>query len=301
MSHTLVVIDGNALLHRAFHAFPRLTTSKGELVNAVFGFSSILLKVMTDLKPDYMAVTFDRREPTFRHNEYADYKATRVKAPQELYDQLPRVKEIVESMNIPILEAEGYEADDVIGTITKKAQEKKDLETIIVTGDLDTLQLIDEKTKVYTPRKGPNDIAVYDQNSVMERFGLTPDQLIDYKTLRGDPSDNIKGVVGIGEKTAQKLLQTYKTIDGIYEHINELPEKIQTKLKNAHDELALLRRLVMIVRDVPIEFDITKCKMPKDGFKKTRKLFEELQFKSLITKLPKNENQKPENEQLSLM
>ncbi|HTW97086.1 MAG TPA: 5'-3' exonuclease H3TH domain-containing protein, partial [Candidatus Methylomirabilis sp.] len=196
----LIIIDGNALIHRSFHALPpTLRTKDGELVNAVYGFSAVLLKAWRELKPDYIALTLDMKGPTFRHKQYKEYKATRVKAPQDLYDQIPRVKEVATAFNIPIFELSGFEADDLIGTIDKKVG--AEVEKIIVTGDMDTLQLVDPSTKVFTMGHGLSESVVYDEARVKERYGLEPDQMIDYKALRGDPSDNIPGVKGIGEKT----------------------------------------------------------------------------------------------------
>jgi len=188
----LVLIDANALIHRGFHAIPPLTTKKGELVNAVYGFTSILLRVLKELKPDYIVTAFDLPKPTFRHLEYKEYKATRPKTPDGLCQQFPKVKKVVQAFDIPIFEKEGFEADDVIGTITKKTG--KDIEDIVVTGDLDTLQLVDANTKVYTLKRGMTDTVIYDEKAVWERYGLKPEQLLDFKGLRGDPSDNIPGV-----------------------------------------------------------------------------------------------------------
>jgi DNA polymerase-1 len=194
-----VLIDGNALIHRGFHAIPVLNTKSGEQTNAVYGFTSILLKAFADIKPTHIACSFDLKGPTFRHKAYKEYKAHRVAAAQELYDQIPRVKEVVRSLNIPIFELEGFEADDVLGTLSKKICEhcKNDCEVFIVTGDLDTLQLVNKCVKIYTMRKGLTDNAVYDEKAVRERYGLMPNQMVDYKALRGDPSDNIPGVMGI--------------------------------------------------------------------------------------------------------
>lgn len=211
----IIIIDGNAIAHRAFHALPPLTNKEGRVLNAVYGFASILLKVIKDLKPDYLAVTFDLAAPTFRHQEYKEYKAKRVKQPQELYDQLPLIKELLRAMGISVYEKEGYEADDVIATIATSSK----IKNIIVTGDLDTLQLVDENTSVHTLKKGVSDIAVYDEKAVLERFGLKPSQMVDYKALRGDPSDNILGVKGIGEKTATELIKKFGSIEKIYEKI----------------------------------------------------------------------------------
>lgn len=312
MGKRLVLIDGNAILHRAFHALPPLTTSKGEIVNAVFGFSSMLLKVISDLKPDFLAVTFDRKAPTFRHTEYAGYKAKRVKAPDELYSQFPRTKKVVKALNLPIFELDGYEADDLIGTIAKQAHSIDDkLDVLIVTGDLDTLQLIDDHTKVYTTRKGLSDIVIFDKDKVLERYGLLPEQMIDYKALRGDQSDNITGVPGIGEKTAEELLKKYKNIEGIYQHLGELPERIRVKLSEGINELNLSKRLVTIDCKAPIHLDLSKCIVGSYNRKEITDLFEELEFKSLIKKLPTKENlkempkekveEKPSSEQLKLV
>ncbi len=201
----LILVDANALMHRAYHALPPLVTKKGENVNAVYGFTSVLLKVVKDLQPDYMVCAFDVAGGTFRDKIYDDYKAGRVKPDQEFYDQIPKIKEVVEALNIPIIEKQGFEADDVIGTLAEQANNElrimnHKLRTIIVTGDLDALQLVDENTEVYTLRKGIKDTVIYDEKAVQERYGLKPEQIIDFKGLRGDPSDNIPGVKGIGEK-----------------------------------------------------------------------------------------------------
>jgi DNA polymerase-1 len=288
----LVLIDGNALVHRAYHAIPPLTTKKGEIVNAVYGFISILFKVLNDLKPDYVAATFDLAGPTFRHEEFDGYKATRAKAPQELYDQLGRVKQVLGALNIPIYEKSGYEADDVIGALARQANEsKEEVETIIVTGDLDTLQLINDKTKVYTLRKGIKDIVLYDDKAVMDRFkGLGPAQMADYKGLKGDPSDNIPGVPGVGEKTAIELLQEYKTIENLYENLGVLPQKIGNKLEENKDQAFFSKYLATIKTDVPVNLDLEKCVLHDYNKEKAKKLFEELEFFSLLKRLPGIEN-----------
>ncbi|MCK4554040.1 DNA polymerase I, partial [Candidatus Parcubacteria bacterium] len=214
----LIIIDGNALIHRSFHALPpTLTTKKGELVNAVYGFTAVLLKAIREFKPDYVVLTLDKAAPTFRHIEYKEYKATRKKAPQSLYDQFDRIRQIAQAFNIPIYEKDGFEADDLIGTIAVKVD--NNVEKIIVTGDLDTLQLVNDHVKVYTMRRGLTDSMIYDKKAVKQRYGLTPEQMIDYKSLRGDPSDNIPGVRGIGEKTAVELLQNFKTLENVYKNI----------------------------------------------------------------------------------
>jgi DNA polymerase-1 len=287
----LVLIDGNALVHRAYHALPKLTTKKGELVNAVYGFTSILLKVLNDLRPDYVAATFDLAGPTFRHEEFKDYKATRVKAPQELYNQLNRVKQVLVALNIPIYEWQGFEADDVIGTLARQAgQEKKeDVETIIVTGDLDTLQLVNDKVKVYTLKKGINDTILYDEKAVRDRYGLSPEQMPDFKGLKGDPSDNIPGVPGVGDKTAAELLKEYNTIENLYENLGLLPQKIGNKLEEYKEQAAFSKYLATIKTDVPVELDLAKCELRDYNPEIVKRLFEELEFFSLLKRLPSNE------------
>ncbi|MBI4837304.1 MAG: hypothetical protein HY813_02795 [Candidatus Portnoybacteria bacterium] len=285
----LVLIDGNALVHRAYHALPKLTTKKGELVNAVYGFTSILLRVLNDLKPDYVAATFDLAGPTFRHEEFKDYKATRVKAPQELYDQLNRVKQVLTALNIPIYEKQGFEADDVIGTLARQASEEKEsVETIIVTGDLDTLQLVNEKVKVYTLKKGINDTILYDRKAVFDRYGLSPEQMPDFKGLKGDPSDNIPGVPGIGDKTAAELLKEYKTIENLYENVGLLPQKIGNKLEEYKEQAVFSKYLATIKTDVLVRLDLSKCELRDYNPEIVRRLFEKLEFSSLLKRLPKN-------------
>ncbi len=283
----LVLIDGNAIIHRAYHALPPLTNKKGELLNAVYGFTSILLKVLSDIKPDYIIATFDLRGKTFRHEEYKEYKATRVKAPDELYAQIDRVKEVVRAFNIPIYEKEGFEADDLIGTLADQSENLKlPIENIIVTGDMDTLQLVNHKTIVYALRKGMSDIVIYNEDAVRERYGLEPKQLIDYKGLRGDPSDNIPGVKGIGEKTATELLKEFGSIENIYKNISEL--KGATKEKLERDKMAgiMSKRLATIIRNVPVKINLDEAVTHDFDRKKLVDLFQELNFFSLIKRIP---------------
>lgn len=282
----LVLIDGNALIHRAFHAFARadLRTPKGEPTTAVYGFAVMLLNIHTKLKPDYVAVAFDTGKPTFRHEEYAEYKATRVAAPQELYDQIPRIQELVETFNIPVFTKDGFEADDIIGTLS--AQAPTNIDTYIATGDMDALQLVDDHTFVYAPGKSFADIIIYDEALVREKKGLTPTQFIDFKGLRGDPSDNIPGVPGIGEVTAVKLLTQYGSIEAVYEHIDEITGRTHDLLVQ-HKKLAIQsKRLATILRDMPITLDLKKSEFMEFDTTKVRELFADLGFKSLINKLP---------------
>ena len=283
----LLLIDGNAIIHRAYHALPPLTTKKGELVNAVYGFASTLLNVINKFKPDYILATFDLKAPTFRHKEFADYKATRVKAPDELYAQIGRVKELVRAFNIPIYEKEGFEADDIIGTLVRQSEmSEEDIENIIVTGDLDTLQMIGPKTKVYTMRRGISDAVEYDEGKVMERYGLLPKQLTDFKGLRGDPSDNIPGVKGIGEKTAAELLKKYGTLENVYRNIAEIKGATREKLERDKTNAILSKKLGTIETKSPVELDIEKTKTHDFDRKKVIEFFNELNFFSLIKRLP---------------
>ena len=220
----LVLFDGNALVHRAFHALPPLTVSKtGEMVSAVYGFALMLLKVVNELKPTYCAIAFDRAAPTFRHEMFDQYKAQRPKTPDELVDQLGRVRQLIEAFHIPIFELDGYEADDVLGALSYQASQK-DIDTIIVTGDADTMQLVSPRVKVLYPRpRGSfSDTMLFDEVAVSQKYGVEPEQIADLKGLKGDPSDNIPGVSGIGEKTAVRLIQQFGSIDRIYARIDEV-------------------------------------------------------------------------------
>jgi DNA polymerase I len=286
-----IIIDANALLHRSWHALPPLTTKKGQMINAVYGFTSVLLKVFREFKPEYMAVAYDMRGKTFRHEEYAEYKAGRIKQPDEFYAQIPLSKKVLDVLGIPIFEKEGFEADDVIGTVTME-NEKKDIENIIVTGDKDTFQLIDDHTKVFTMRKGMTDTVIYDEKALHERYGFKPEQMIDYKALAGDPSDNIPGVKGIGEKSALELLKDFNTVEKIYEAIDIKGDKVAIKprylklLKEHKREAFMSKKLATIIRDVPIGFAIEDCRLAAYDKKKVFDLFQELEFRSLLSRLP---------------
>jgi len=286
MAQKLMVVDGHAVVHRAFHAVRQeLTTSRGELTNAVFGFTAILLKALQTERPDYWAVSFDRAAPTFRHESYAGYKAHRPAMPDPLREQFARVREVVAAFAIPIFELDGFEADDVIGTLSQHAT-AQGVETLIVTGDLDAVQLVTPTVTVLTPRRAADDISLYDEAAVEARWGLRPDQIPDYKGLVGDTSDNIPGVRGVGEKTATKLLQQYETIEGIYAHIENLPEKQRKLLEPARAQALESKRLATIVTDVPITLDLAACRIDEYDRSKVVRLFIDLEFRSLIPRLP---------------
>jgi DNA polymerase-1 len=297
----LILIDSNALIHRSFHALPPLTTRGGELVNAVYGFSSILLRVINELKPDYIAAAFDLAAPTFRHIEYVEYKATRQKAPDELYAQIPRAKEVLRAFEIPVLEKEGFEADDIIGTVAKKFG--KDIEVLIITGDLDTLQLVDKNIKIYTMRKGLTDTIIYGEKEVEERYGLNVSQMIDYKALRGDPSDNIPGVKGIGEKGACNLLKEFGTLENLYKKLDKLTDKqiidspslsksVVEKLKASKEMAFFSKKLSTIHLKVPVKITLKDIDWHKKyDINKIKALFDGLNFHTLIKRLPGYESE----------
>jgi DNA polymerase-1 len=294
----LVLVDGNALVHRGFHALPpTFRTKSGELVNGVFGFTSVLLKVFEELKPEYVVCAFDLAKKTFRHEEYAQYKAKRVSAPQELYDQFTRVKEVVKVLNIPIFEKEGFEADDIIGTICQiEEQDERVDKIIVVTGDLDTLQLVSPKVKVLTLKKGVSETVFYGEKETEERFNLKVSQLVDYKGLRGDPSDNIPGVKGIGEKTAKKLLQKFESIEEIYKSLKDQKEEVESLvgkrvvrlLEEDKKQAFLSKDLGLIRKNVPLNFDLNKAILKDYDQEKAVELFVELGFRSLIKRLPES-------------
>jgi len=299
----LIIIDSNALIHRAYHALPPLTTKKGELVNAIYGFLLVFLKAIKEFKPDFVAATFDFPAPTFRHQKYKLYKATREKAPEELYQQIPKVKEVLKGFNVQIFEKQGFEADDLIGTISKKAPKKQvlpEIETIILTGDLDALQLVDKNTKVYSLRKGVKDAVLYDKEKVKEKYqGLTPEQLTDFKALRGDPSDNIPGVLGVGEKTAIDLIKKFGFLENLYQELKDNTEKakeikqsLRKKLLDYKEQAFVSKMLAEIRYDVPIEFDLKKCRWGKYDKEKVVKIFRNYEFKTLIDRLPESQNKK---------
>ena len=227
----LMLLDGNGLIYRGYFALPPLTTSRGELVNAVFGFCSIVLRGFQDIGPTYVAVAFDLSGPTFRHERFAEYKANRQRMPDDLRDQFPKVREVVKALRIPVYEFAGYEADDVIGTLTVEA-ERRGLDTTIVTGDLDMLQLVTDQTRLMTTRSGVQNTVIYDPPRILERYGLRPDQIADFKALKGDSTDNVPGVPGIGEKTAAKLIGRFGGLDGMYEHMDEV-EPVSCRTRSA--------------------------------------------------------------------
>jgi DNA polymerase-1 len=282
----LVLIDGHALVYRAYFALPSgMATSRGELTNAVFGFASMLLNVLRDEQPDYLAVTFDLGR-TFRHEDYAEYKANRAEMPDDLRIQFQRIDQLLEAFDIPAYSAEGFEADDVLAALAQQATEQG-VETLIVTGDTDTFQLIDPKVRVMAPRRSFGDTLVYDEERIRQRYGLEPEQLIDYKALVGDTSDNVPGVRGIGDKTATKLLQQYGSIEGIYDNLDEISSaRFRNALQENRDIAFLSKHLVTIVRDVPVSLDLEACRVRELDREQVVELFRELEFRALLDRLP---------------
>ena len=288
----LLIIDANSLLHRAFHALPPFSTSKGEMVNAVYGFFSIFLKVIKEIQPEYIAAAFDVKGPTFREKKFKEYKAKREKAPDELYSQIPKIKEVLAAFHVPVYEKEGFEADDIIGTIAKKApklQVHPALQTIILSGDMDHLQLVNETTKVYTFKKGIQDSMIYDKAEVKKRFGgLSPSQVIDWKGLRGDPSDNIPGVPGIGEKTATQLLLDFGSLDNIYKALKsgkaegKIKPRIAALLLQNKEYAMVSKELATIDTEVPLKFHLKDVAWKGFQRKDVEKLFLSFEFRSWL-------------------
>lgn len=281
---TLLVIDGNSLIHRAFHAVPLLSNSQGVITNAVYGFTNMILKVLKEQEPGLVAVAFDKGKVTFRHQDYADYKGTRKATPDELRPQFILAKEILKAMRIPYFELEGYEADDLIGTIVNQA-EATGLTVLILTGDRDALQLVSPRTKVMLTRKGITEIELFDEGKVWDKFGVTPGQIVDLKGLQGDASDNIPGVPGIGEKTATALIKEYGSMEGIIENIDSLSSRYQKLLRGKEEQAVLSKKLATIIQDVPMELDLSQCSWRGPDHQKLLKIFKELEFKSLIRQL----------------
>ncbi|HEX9045075.1 MAG TPA: DNA polymerase I [Candidatus Limnocylindrales bacterium] len=282
----LMLLDGNGLIYRGYFALPPLTTSRGQLVNAVFGFCSIVLRGIQDIGPEYVAVAFDLSAPTFRHEAYADYKATRQRMPDDLRDQFPMVREVVAALRIPVYEKQGYEADDVIGTLTLEA-EARGLDTTIVTGDLDMLQLVTDRTRLMTTRSGVQNTVIYDPARIRERYGLEPAQMVDFKALKGDSTDNIPGVPGVGEKTAARLIATFGSLDALFEQLDDVtPEKLRLALAEARDRVVGSRELLRIVRDVPVSLDLEAARLKDYDRDTVLRLFREFEFRTLIERLP---------------
>jgi len=285
MGKKFIVVDGNSVFHRAYHAIPYLNTRRGEAVNAVYGFSSIILRTIADIKPERIVVAFDRAAPTFRHIEFEAYKAHRSAPPEDLYPQLPMVKDFLESANIKYFELDGYEADDLIATIAKKVEKESDEEIYIVSGDRDGLQLVNSRIKVWASGSKATEGIVFDEARVKERYGVTPKQMVTYKSIVGDTSDNIPGVNGIGPKGAADLINRFGDLEGIYKNLDKINDNLRQKLEASKEQAFTARYLVILDENAPVKFDSNE--IPTEiNWKGMSEFFEKLEFKSLIAKLP---------------
>ena len=281
----LIVIDGNSLANRAFYAIPILSNSKGVITNAVYGFTNMLMRIIKQEQPDYLAVAFDVSRKVFRHEKYADYKAQRKGMPEELRGQMDLIKDVLRAMNIAMYEKEGYEGDDVIGSMVRWA-EGQDIHSVIITGDKDSLQLISEKTSVFLTKKGITELAKYDTEALKEEYNLVPDQIRDLKGLMGDASDNIPGVPGVGEKTALKLLHQYGTVEELYQHLDDFNgKKLGDKLRENEEQAFMSKELATIFCEVPLDFtEEALVRHPFDVPQLTA-LYKELELRSLLNEL----------------
>ncbi len=277
----MILIDGNSLLHRAFHALPPLRTSKGIHTNAVYGFLNMLFKILQEEEPDYITVAFDKKGPTFRHEEYAAYKATRSKTPDELIGQFDILKDILQALNINFAETDGFEADDILGSFAKKGEEAGFF-NLIITGDKDALQLVSTNTNVMLTKRGISEMEVYDIAKIREKYGISPEALVEMKGLMGDKSDNIPGVPGIGEKTAIRLVLEFGTIENVLKNIDKFKGKLKENLVNYSEQARISRYLATIVRDMSLEFDLEKTVYREPDHDKLINLFGELEFYSLV-------------------
>ncbi len=282
----LALIDGNALVHRAYHALPPLTTKEGKPSGAVYGFALTLFGMIDKVKPDYIIAAFDVKGPTFRHKEFKEYKANRKKAPDDLYEQIPMCQELLKSYGVPIYTKKGFEADDILGTISKDKNIEKALDTLIVTGDMDLAQLVDKDTSIFTLRRGVKDTVIYDEKGVMERYKIRPDQIVDYKALRGDPSDNIPGVKGIGDKTAVDLLQKFEHLDNIYKNLDKIEKPaIRKKLEDNEKEAFLSYKLATIKTDMDIKVELEEARVDKFSKEELAQYLQKMGFQTLYKRL----------------
>jgi len=286
----LILIDGNAILHRAYHALPPLTTKSGQPINAVYGLVSMLLRVIQDLKPTHIAIAFDRKEPTFRQKEYKDYQAQRPAMDKELSGQFEKAKDVAFAMRIPVYERAGYEADDLLGSMAKQSTAISNNnstvdEVVIVTGDRDILQLVDKKIRVYMPIRGLSEGKLFAPEDVKEKMGVLPEQIIDLKALIGDSSDNYKGIPGIGPKTAVNLLEKYKSFENIYKKLDDIPAATKTKLEVGMDSGKMSQRLAKIVTDMELDTDLEKASYWQVDNPQVLDLFSQFGFRTLTNRV----------------
>lgn len=284
MNKRLIIIDGNSIINRAFYALPEMTNKEGLRTNAIYGFTTMLFKIIDTYKPTHMSVAFDRKAPTFRHLEFEEYKAGRKKMPDELREQFEPLKDLLDKFNINRLEIDGYEADDIIGTVSRLGEENG-YKVYIVTGDKDAIQLASDKTTTLITKKGVGEVEEYNFDSVMEKYEMTPTQFIDLKGLMGDKSDNIPGVPGIGEKTGIKLIKEYSSIENIIENIENLKGSVKKKLEENKELAIMSKRLATIIRDVPIEINLDDLEYGDYDKDKVIESFRNLGFTSLLSRL----------------
>ena len=295
----LVLIDGNAILHRAFHALPPLTNKDGIIVNAVYGFFSMFLKILEDQKPDFIVVCFDRKAPTFRKGLYAGYQAHRPRMSEDLSPQIKLVHDILQTAKVEIFEVDGYEADDLIGTISVQAVGGKldgGIDVYIVSGDRDLLQLVNHNVKMIAPVTGLTNMIIFDEDKVFQKYGIKPAQMVDYKALVGDASDNYPGVTGVGPKTASILINEYKSLEGIYKNLEAIKLKnpnLALKLAGGAEAAGLAQKLAGVVLDAPVTLDIEKADIKYFSKEGLIKEFEKFNFKSLLKRLSSEPQLKP--------
>ncbi len=309
MADRLILIDSFAILHRAYHALPPLTNRSGELTNAVYGYCSILLKVVADLQPKYLVAAFDTPESTFRHDLFIGYQSQRPETDQELSSQAEKVHFLVKALGIPSYEAPGFEADDVIGTLTRQAlrqgnegksnrktkKQNLNLEVIIVTGDKDLFQLVNEKVKLFMPVKGLSEAQLFGEKEVFEKMGIKPEQIVDYKALVGDPSDNYPGVPGIGPKGAIELLQKFKTLADIYLSLSEITSPVLAKkLADGRESAFLSQKLATVATEAPVDLKLEEAVLKDFNRPEAIEFLRELGFKSLISRIAGREEKKEE-------
>lgn len=289
----VVIVDAHAIIHRAYHALPHLTTTSGFPINAVYGFTKVILSILTNLKPDYVAITFDTKAPTFRHLSYRDYKSNRPEAPDDLKKQFPVARKIVRDLGLPSFAMEGYEADDLIGSLVAKFQQSiPQAEIYIATGDWDTAQLVNDKVKIFNLGKKIENTSIWTKEDVEKKFHLSPSQIVDYKALKGDPSDNIPGVKGVGDKGAVSLLKRYGSLESIYKSLDQIEESYRTKLIANRENAFLSKRLASIVNNVPLLLDIKKCEYHGFNREEIVPVLEGYEFKSLIKKFTADTKEK---------
>lgn len=293
---TLLLIDANSIIHRCFHAMPPLTAADGRPIQAIYGLTNILLKIVREENPEYVAALFDRPEPTFRKEKYPEYKAQRPSAPDDLISQIIEAQTLFRKFGIRVFEKPGFEADDLIATLAEKFGGEPDLAVVILTGDLDTLQMVrGKKVVVRAFRKGISETTIYDEHAVQERYGLQPKEMTDYKALVGDASDNIKGAPGIGPKTASELVKRFGTVEGMFDNLDKLPEKVREKFQKAEAEIRLSKKLVKLETKLDVEISGIEELKRIDDKETLKEYFRELGFETFLKRLENGNGSEQKN------